>query len=155
MNPFEGRSNQEIASDFFTTFYSGGMNTIYSVGKALFEDDEDELYYIAGIQALVASSIYGTVKFLNWYQGPRYAITAFAASERMSVARHMASRAAFVPAASVAAGYGLGAIVGTALMAPFGKAKEAIRLYSNPVGFIEDAILGLPGNVKTILSHYL
>lgn len=155
MNPFEGRSAEEIGTDFFSTFYSGGMHGAYNAGKAIHAEDEDELYYMIAIEALVAGSIYGTIQILNYVQGPRYAMTFFSTHEGMGVARSILTRGVAPYALATTAGYGIGAIVGTALMAPFGKAKEAIRLYSNPAFFFEEAILGLPGNVKKILSHYL
>lgn len=60
--------------------------------------------------------------------------------------------------ASVAAGYALGAAAGIGISrAAFGESgmNAAIEVYSNPKTFWEDAILGAPENVGTIISSFL
>ena len=57
-----------------------------------------------------------------------------------------------------AAGYGVGALAGIGISKQFfgaSGATKAVELYSSPKKFYEDAILGAPKNISTLLRHYL
>jgi hypothetical protein len=158
MNPFRGREWEEVTSDFLKTLWSGGLYGAAEVITLIAEDDEDlaeELYYILVVELMAAGFTYSAVQLLNYLQGPKYAMSFAAMHEGLGVGRSIAMQGVAPFAAASAVGYGVGAIVGTAVMAPFGKAKEAIRLYSNPLNFFDKAVLGFGTNVQVIAQHYL
>ncbi len=154
-DPFHDKSRDEIANDFFMTLYTGGIHGGLEALGAIADEDEQELYYMAVIEAMAMGFIYGSVQFLNYVQGPKYAITFGAAHEGLGVVRSIAMRGVAPFASAGAVGYGVGAVVGTAIMAPFGYAKESIRIYSSPKRFIKEALLGLGSNFQLVAQHYL
>lgn len=103
-DPFHGKTKEEVATDFFATFLTGGIHGAFGISEAIAEDDPQEVYYAATIEAMHLSFLYGSLKFLNWYQGPKYAMTFHQLHRSMGPARAQFVRAtvanpAFLPVA--------------------------------------------------------
>ncbi len=142
--------------DYMVGLVGGGLPSSYHLASSLYEGDIEQAAYHAGIEAAVIGTQYGMLQFLNWYQGPKYAMSFHKMHTGVNAARGMGMSAVAPFAAAVGLGYTAGAVVGTAvsdLLFEDG-AEIALDLYTNPVKFVEKGVLGIVDNVSTIWNHY-
>ena len=102
------------------------------------------------LKAARSMASFGARIHLNTLKAPF--VTPFKMGGTMNVAK-----ATPVFLAAGAAGYAIGATVGTAIaQIAFGDegARNALDLYSSPSKFINDGLLGMGRNARTILGHY-
>lgn len=63
----------EWAEDYATGLIGGGLPSAYHLSSSLYEGDYEAAMYYAKVEAAVLGTQFGFLKFLNWYQGPKYA----------------------------------------------------------------------------------
>lgn len=61
------------AYDYQAGLIGGGIPTAYHLASAIYEGDMEAAMYYAKIEAAVLGTQFGFLKFLNLYQGPKYA----------------------------------------------------------------------------------
>lgn len=65
----------DVAWDYAIGMVGGGIPGALNLSLALYEGDNSKAWYWFKMEASVLASQYSMLKFLNWYQGPKYAIT--------------------------------------------------------------------------------
>ncbi len=63
----------EWAEDYATGLIGGGLPSAYHLASSLHEGDYEAAMYYAKVEAAVLGTQFSFLKFLNWYQGPKYA----------------------------------------------------------------------------------
>lgn len=104
-DPFYGKTKEEVATDFFATFLTGGVHGAFGISTAIAEDDPQEVYYASTIEAMHLGFLYGSLKFLNWFS-PKNFMTFHALHRSMGPFRAQVVRATvtnpvFLPVALV------------------------------------------------------
>ena len=150
------RDKYDVLEDYFFGLVGGGVPTTYHAASALAEGDYEEAVYHVGIEAAVLGTQLGMLSFLNWYQGPKYAMSFHKMHQGINVVRGMGISAAAPFVAAVGLGYTAGAVVLTAVSELLFEdgAEIALDLVTDPIKFVDDAILGIVDNITTIVDYY-
>ncbi len=84
---------RQAAFDYGYGLIGFGIPSAYHVASAVGDKDRKELGYALAIEAGVLATQYGILKALNWYQGPKYAMSFHALHRGFGVVRSLAIRA--------------------------------------------------------------
>ncbi len=96
---------EQAAYDYGYGLIGFGIPSAYHLASATAERDIEEFKYALAIEAGVLATQYGILRFLNWYQGPKYHMTFHALHRGFGVVRSLAFRAVVTnPLSILAAG---------------------------------------------------
>ena len=84
---------RQAAYDYGSGLVGFGIPSAYHVASAISGQDRRELGYALGIEASVLATQYGILKILNWYQGPKYAMSFVNLRQGLGAVRSLAIRA--------------------------------------------------------------
>ncbi len=82
--------NPDVAQDYTTALIGGGIPSTYHLAFAIYEGDSEAAWYYAKLELAVLGTQYSMLRFLNWYQGPKYAMSFKHMHEGLSVLRSQA-----------------------------------------------------------------
>ena len=97
----EDGTPSEGAWDYAFALVGGGIPAAFHLAHAFANRDKDGVIHYAKVEAAVLATQYTMLKFLNWYQGPKYAMTFHKAHQGIGVMRNLLYRAAIVYGAPV------------------------------------------------------
>ncbi len=82
----------DAAYDYAFALIGGGLPSSFHLAHALARRDYDDALYYAKVEAAVLATQYSMLKILNWYQGPKYAMTFHRLHQGLGVARGIIAR---------------------------------------------------------------
>lgn len=67
--------DSDVAQDYGLALIGGGVPSTFHLAHAIYEGDSEAAMYYAKLELAVLATQYSILRFLNWYQGPKYAIS--------------------------------------------------------------------------------